>query len=329
VRRYTTVLLIALLAVALVVGACGKKDETTTSATTAPAMSAQDIIKKANEAGASITSVKSTSDISLTFDTTGSGSPDATTQMMTQGPIKVTTDVTSQSEPMAFDGTAGVTFAGQTLSLGMKVVDSKAYIDYLGTWYETPPEAMSQVQTVSPSGKLDWSTVSSTLQSMGVDPTTWASELTVVGTEQIDGATCYHVKLVVDPAKAMDDVIKILQDPKFQELLGSDQAQQLEQLGGLSATDMEQIRKILTSAQADMWVDSTSFYIRKATMNAKLNLGDAAAADGVGGMGLDVTMAQSNFNEPVTVTAPENPKSADELTKAMGGLLGGGSGTGL
>jgi hypothetical protein len=333
VRKTATILLIALLALTLVASACGKKKSEGSSSPTAPSMSAQDILKKATEAGSGIKSSQVGLDMAISLDMSASASPDPSLQVFSQGPVKITGDMATQVEPMAVDGTLSLGMAGQTLSLGIKVVDNKMYMDWMGTWYEAPPEvtkALNQQQTASPGTTQNYGDLMSTLQSMGIDPNTWAKELTVVGTEQVDGATCYHVKMVVDTGKVVEDIMKMMQDPKVTGIVGADQQKQLEQLGGLSPTDLEQLKSLFTSAQVDMWVDSTNFYTRKMVFDAKLDLSAAGGAtSGVSGMGLNMTVTQSAFNEPVTVTAPESPQSWKELQKAFGGSSPLGGSTGL
>jgi len=123
VRKTVTILLIALLALTLVASACGNKKDEGTPSPTAPPMSAQDILKKATEAGSGIKSSQVGLDMALSVDTSASASPDPSLQVFAQGPVKITGDMATQVEPMAVDGTMSLGMAGQTLSLGIKVVD--------------------------------------------------------------------------------------------------------------------------------------------------------------------------------------------------------------
>ena len=53
---------------------------------------------------------------------------------------------------------------------------------------------------------------SPTVGNLGIDPQKWAKSSTVT-TEQLNGATVYHVATTADTAQIMDDLVKALEQP--------------------------------------------------------------------------------------------------------------------
>ena len=321
-RRFASLLMVALLALGLMAGGCGdkKKDEgKTNGGTTAVSMSAQEIIDKAMAASPEIKSSSGKMDMKLTVDMGASASADPSTAMFSQGPISITGDFAAQNEPMAADMNMSVGLAGNAMAMGVKIVDNEMYINYLGTWYKAPPEMSKSLQTQQT--QAQGADPMAQLKAMGIDPTTWATEMTVVGTETVAGAECYHVKIGVDTAKMIADLFKVMNSPEVQKALGEQQTQQIEQISGLSASDMEQIKQIFKSASLELWVQTDNFFTRQTKIAGELVPPPDEAA-GVNSMSLEATITIDTVNEPVTVQAPPDAKPWKDLSGALGGLGG-------
>jgi len=323
VRRYAIILMLVLVAVALIVGGCGNKASTSGGSSGAAAvdMSAQEIFDKTMVASAEITSMTGTMDMTLNVDMGPSASADPSAAMFSQGPITVTGTIAGSQDPAQAEGTLNLSLAGQAMQFGAKVIDKQMWVNYMGTWYETPPsttKALSDPQaqgaTTDPLGAL---------KKMGVDPSTWASEMTVVGVEQVAGVDTYHVKITVDSVKMITDLLKLSQSPEVSNALG-DQATNLA-VPSPSASDVAAIEQMFKSATLDIWSQTDTFYLRKMAIAAEI-VPPADQAAGVDSLTLSMGLTYDTINEPVTVEAPTDAKPAKELEKALqqlAPLLGG------
>ena len=322
-RRYTLILVLALIAVALIVSGCGNKASSSGGSSDAAAvsLSGQEIFDKTMAAAPGIKSMTGTMDMTLNVDMGPSASADPSAAMFSQGPITVSGDIAGSQDPAQAEGILNLSLAGQAIQFGAKVIDKQMWVNYMGTWYETPPsttKALSDPQaqgaTTDPLGAL---------KKMGVDPSTWASEMTVVGVEQVAGVDTYHVKITVDSVKMITDLIKLSQSPEVSKALG-DQATNLA-VPSPSASDVAAIEQMFKSATLDIWSQTDTFYPRKMAIAAEI-VPPADQAAGVNSLTLSMGLTYDTINEPVTVEVPTDAKPAKELEKALqqlAPLLGG------
>jgi hypothetical protein len=322
-RRYATILMVALVAIALVVSGCGneKKDESSSSAPVD--LSAQEIFDKTMAASSDITSMTATMDMELAMKMAASASPDPSTALLTQGPITMSGDLAGSAEPAAGEGTINVSLGGQSMQFGFKLVDDQMYLDYMGTWYEAPADAMKELNTQQQQMKS--TDPLALLKEMGVDPSTWASEMTVVGTEEVAGVDTYHVKVDVDTTAMITDVLKMMQSPEVTKALG-DSAADLGDVSSLSDADLAQMKEIFKSATLDVWSQTDTFYPRKMAIAVEI-VPPADESGGLESMTMTMDLVYDTVNEPVTVEAPADAKPWKELQPALEGLgsmLGGG-----
>jgi hypothetical protein len=323
VRRYAVILMVALVAVALIASGCGSKKSDDSSSAASVSMSAQEILDKTMAASADMKSATGTMNAELNVELGPSASADPSTAMFSQGPIKISGDISASTEPMAGDATMNLSLGGQALQFGVKYVDDQAYIDYMGSWYDAPPEVEKQItkQQEQQSSSAD---VLGELKKLGVDPVTWASSMEVVGTEQIAGVETYHIKLTVDTAKMITDVMKLAQSPEVAGALG-DSASGLGDASGLTDADLAQIKQIFKSASIDIWSQTDTFYLRKMAMAAEI-VPPPDEAGGISSMGVSADFVYNTINEPVTVEAPTDAKPWKELQPSLdslGSMLGG------
>lgn len=327
-RRYTLILVLALVAVALIVSGCGNKASSSggSSGAAGVSLSGQEIFDKTMAAAPGIKSMTGTMDMTLNVDMGPSASADPSAAMFSQGPITVSGDISGSQEPMQAEGSLNLSLGGQALQFGAKLIDKQMWVNYMGTWYETPPsttktlsDPQTQGATTDPLGEL---------KKLGVDPSTWASEMTVVGVEKIAGVDTYHVKITVDSVKMITDLMKLSQSPAVSNALGS-QSSTLA-IPSPSASDAAAIEKMFKSATLDIWSQKDTFYPRKMAIAAEI-VPPADQAAGVNSLTLSMGLTYDTVNEPVTVEAPTGAKSSKELSKALqqlapllSGLGGGG-----
>lgn len=318
-RKFALMLMLALVAVALIVSGCGdKKAENRAAASSAAPveMSAQEIFDKTMQASASVKSMTGTADMTLNVDMGPSASADPSAAMFSQGPIKVSGDVAASQEPMQAEGTVSLSLGGQAMQFGAKLVGDQMWINYMGTWYVAPPDATKELSKQQAQGAA--TDPLGTLKTMGVDPATWASDMTVVGTEQVAGVETYHVRVTVDSVKMIGDLMKLAQSPDVTSALG-DQATQLDQ--ALDPKELEKVEQMFKSATFEFWSQTDTFYPRKMVVSAEI-VPPPDEAQGVNKMTISMNMVYDTINEPVTVEPPTDAKPWKELEQALSGLGG-------
>ena len=210
---------------------------------------------------------------------------------------------------------------GQNIALGMKVDGASVWVELQDQWYEIPAE-QSKGATDLFNGTPD-----QILANLGVDPMAWG-EMQLAGTEEVDGAMCYHLTVAADPEKVAADVVAALNSEKVQGIAGS-QSATVDELKKQNAEAIEQIKKSLSSASADYWIDAETFYVRKGTIKAEMEFSDPKATQGLESASLSTSFTASGFNESVTVEPPADALPFDQLMNGLFDMSGTGGGTSL
>jgi hypothetical protein len=309
------VLAAALLATALVATGCGSSPKAS-APTTASGMTATQILEKSQHAMTKVTSASFTADVTLKVS---SNSSSAQAMLLGQTPIAL------HVAGKAGDKTAGnaavvamtLQAGGQSLAVGLRAVDARTWLSFQGKWYAVPASKTGGARGVG-------ATPGKTIGSLGIDPQKWAKSSTVTS-EQLDGATVYHVVTTADTTKVMDDIVGALNNPALSRAAGSGAAA-LNRLK--SSGQLKSLEKSLVSASAQYWIDATTFVVRKGTLDAKLRFGGSSATQGVNGLGVDIAYTLGGFGQPVKVTPPAHAQPLKKLTNGLSGLSAG-TGVGL
>ena len=100
------------------------------------------------------------------------------------------------------DATAG--FAGQTLELGLTGTEDQAFVRYGKTEYEIPAAVFKQIQAQYEQQQGNEET--SSLASLGIDPTKWLTNAGNAGEEKVGDTDTIKITGDVDVPKLLDDV---------------------------------------------------------------------------------------------------------------------------
>jgi hypothetical protein len=343
-RKLYLIAIVAVLALALVLAAgCGSKKSTTSTGTTptqtAASMSAADIVKAAQAAGAKTTSGTIAADLSVTVkgDTAKLSATSAQLGGLLSKPITAHIEGSFQGKPTAADMTMTLGAGGQNIPLAIKATGGKGYIQYGKKWYVLPASALKSINTTTTSASDPTAELSKTL---GIDVTTWNPTFTNMGTETVDGVDTYHIQLTADTTKAMADITKALASPKFWTQAGSAAGSatgtskaQIKMYEGLGKQLVAALQPKVTDFKVDMWIGTTDSLTHKASLTLAMTFGGTMAQAGLQGLDITGSVTMSNFNAPVTVTAPSGALPYKQLQKALSGLsaglLGGAAATGL
>jgi hypothetical protein len=215
-----------------------------------------------------------------------------------------------------FSGSAGLTSTGEG-----------AFVSFQDTDYEVPQELFDQFsasfeQLQQQSQAQGEQGSNNLLQSLGIDPSNWLTDLSNEGTEDVEGTETVHISGQADVPKLVEDLKKIAEN-------APDVGQQVtpEQLGQL-----DQLTSVIKSAEFDIYSGESDNLLRK--LDASLDLeppaGTAGAPDSVT---LELSLTISDVNEPQTISAPSGAQPLANLLQQfgidpsqLGGALRGGLG---
>ncbi len=144
------------------------------------------------------------------------------------------------------------------------------------------------------------------LQSLGIDPTNWLTDLSNEGTEDVEGTETVHISGQADVPKLVEDIKKIAQNaPNLGRRVTPQQLGQLDQLTA-----------IIKSAEFDIFSGASDNLLRKIDANLELTppAGTAGAPDSVT---LEVSLTISDVNEPQTISAPSGAQPLGESPPAV------------
>lgn len=209
-----------------------------------------------------------------------------------------------------------VDFTGGLISTGQA-----AFVSYKDKAYQVPQEAFdtfaqrflqlqqqSQQQTNGDSGNF--------LKSLGIDPSSWLTNLENDGTEDVEGTETIHIS-------GDADVPKLVEDLKTLSEKAGPTAQQID------PTQLSQLSDTVKEAHFDIFSGTDDNLLHR--IDANLNVEPPAGTPGASGpVSVDFSLTLSEINEPQTVAAPEGAEPLDSLLQMFGvdpsaiqGALGG------
>jgi hypothetical protein len=312
----TAALLLIAVLVALFAAGCG------TAATTP-----QDILTAAMNANNKMEGGSGTFDMSITVNGDPTKMPAETKDMLSK-PITLKGTVAASSKPtLAADMSVTINLAGQELPLGIKILDKKAWMSFMGQWYEMPAEV---TQALATSTSLDAKTTSDSLMKLlkdaGIDPMTWITGLQNVGEEKVGDIKAYHLTGTIDFAKLMADVMKIASDKNLQSKLPGASAlgSTGTSLAMPDATELAKVQSEITSmfqnTKVDMWISKADSHMLKGSFSSKIVPPAEASTEGITDITLTASFTVTPSSEAVKVVAPTDAKPFTEMEKALGGL---------
>jgi hypothetical protein len=313
-RTRALILIAAALAVSLVVAACGDDDG-------GGGEDPQQVLEATFNNQQSIDSgsfdlnlkVEAEGDQGGTFDGSLGGPFQSQEGRFPQ--FDLTADIKLDSSAQDFSGSAGLTSTGEG-----------AFVNFQDTDYQVPQELFDQFTTTYE--RLQQQSQdqqgNDLLQSLGIDPTNWLTDLSNEGTEDVDGTETVHISGQADVPALVEDIKKIAQNaPNVGGQLPADQLDQLDQL-----------TSIIKSAEFDIYSGESDDLLRRLDANLDLDPppGTAGAPESVT---LELSLTLSDVNEPQTISAPANAQPLANLLQQfgidpsqLGGALRGGLGAG-
>ncbi len=327
-------LILALLATVVMAG-CGDAVSAQAGLTTG-----EDILNQALTSATPISNGTGQFNVSVAVNGDSSKMPAEAKAFLGQ-PITLSGTVSASDKPLAAEMTMTASFAGQQIPIGLKMVDNKAWVSFMGQWYEAPAEVNTALAGAQSKPQTDPQAMLQAIKAAGVDPVTWITGLKVVGEEDLNGTTTYHLSGSLDINKIISDGLKISQDKNIQGLIPS-----LGALGGTNTstsmpTDQElqsmqtQLTQMFQNLTLDLWIAKDGYQLRKAELNAKVVPPAGEDAQGINDITLKADFSMTPATAPVTVTPPTDAKPFSDLEQSLGmlqglfsGALGGALGSG-
>lgn len=288
-------------ALALVAAGCGD-DESSSGSDADP----QEVLDTALGGEGEVTS--GVLDISLEADAGDQGSISASVS----GPFQegaeetslplldMTASVTADAPDQSFDFEGGVTLTGDA-----------AYVTYQDTDYEVDDQTYQLLSSsYEQSVQLqEEQSQEGSLAALGIDPSTWLTDLSNEGTEEIDGDEVVRVTGTADVTKILEDLTSIA-----------------EQTGqSLSPTDqqgLEQLERAVTEATIDVYANSEDNTLRQLDLGMAIDDPTSEAT-----VSLDLSIGIADPNSEQDITPPEDAQPFDDLlnqipggAEALGGL---------
>ena len=324
-RRSSTTIVIVIslvLLAGLATAATGCGPATQGAGLSSGDLSPEDILAKAFAASQEMSSAKGSFELQVSFDSDLAQVPEEEQALLAQ-PIKVSGTLGYDSDPRAGDVVIGVSAAGQTMEMGLRLLGDKAWIRFMDQWYETPPE-MQQILAAPTDSGAGMADVGQLLADLGVDPLSWLKNLRLVGEEVIDGAGVYHLTATPDIGTMMTDVVELMQSGELMKLV--DPTGAAGDLMGSSASlpsageleDMQrQLAEMFQDIAVDVWVAKDGFAPLRFSAAAHVTPPPGEDAGGVGAIDISATVSLLDINQPVSVEPPASAKPWTELEKAM------------
>jgi hypothetical protein len=264
-------------------------------------------------------------DVSLSADASGSQSGSFTASL--SGPFQ--SDPKDQAALPQLDLTAKVSGsgAGQSVNFegGVTATSDAAYVTYNNQAYQVPSTTFQQfksayeAQASSAQGSGSSSSASSVLKDLGIDPSTWLTNVTNEGSADVDGESTTHISGDANVQQILTDLSKAVQNVPGAASQGIDPSQ------------FSQASQFIKDAHVDVYSGSDDHVLRKIEISLDIQP-PPAAAQGITDLKLDLAIAVSDVNNPQTISAPSNAKPLSDLEQQLGGAgilgqLGGTSGS--
>lgn len=325
-RRLSIALfLVLILILSAGIAACGTSEQSVAQSPTD--QSPEALLAAAFAASQDMASAQGTFEVAISFEVDESQLP-AEAKAFVGQPMTVSGTLAYGSEPQTVDLTVAASLAGETMNMGMRLLDTAGWVQLAGQWYEAPPEMLEMLGD-SAGQEAEMAEMLQKLAELGIDPTTWMKELRLVGEETLDGSACYHLAASPDLIGIMTDVIRLMESSDETAVASSmmPSAEEIQQM-------QTQLTSLFSGLTADLWIAKEDMLPRKAMMGARITPPAGEDAQGLKAIVFGATIALEDVNEPVTVGAPAAAQPWSALEKLMqenpgilmgpfSGLLGG------
>ena len=202
------------------------------------------------------------------------------------------------------DFTLKLSALGRTATLGVISTGTKGYVQLQGTTYQLPSSTFRQLESSFAGAAGSSSGGSGALSKLGIDPLNWVRTPTVVGTDNVGGASTTHIHGDVAVARLLADLSTVLQKASSLGISGSTGQLAL----GIPASTRQRIVGEVRHLTLDVWTGSRDHTLRKLEINFELPVSGAAATllGGMRSAHLLLLVQYADINQPQTISTPSS-----------------------
>lgn len=194
--------------------------------------------------------------------------------------------------------TLSVDALGHHGELGIVSTGTHGYITLQGTAYQLPAADFQKLAT-SFAGAAGGSGTGG-LSKLGINPLHWLKDPTVVGTENVAGASTTHIRARVNVAALLSDLNTFLE----RQANGGAAAGKLPT--GIPPTTQQSIAKTVKKATVDVWTGTSDKTLRKLAVELNFPVSGQYSTlfGGLTSAAIGLNLQYANLNQPQTITAP-------------------------
>ena len=253
----------------------------------------------------------------LTIDPSGSSTLNGPVTISLTGPFQSR----GTGKLPASDFTIGLAALGRKGSLAVISTGTNGYVTLDGANYQLPASDFQRLEQ-SFSGVDSNSGSGHSLSGLGINPLHWLQNPTVVGTENVGGASTTHIRAGVNVAKLLTDLNTFL--AKTAASAGTTRIP-----SSIPAATQQRIAAAVKNATVDVWTGTSDKTLRKLSLGLTVPVGGQTSTllGGVTAAGIGLTLQYSDLNQTQTIATPTNvqPYSqfATKLRSVVSGIEGG------
>jgi hypothetical protein len=350
--------LVAVLLVAVVTVGCGTASQSAAQAQAGPT-TPQGILQQALANTGQATG--GTGDINMSLTITGDQTkmPGGAGALLGQ-PIKLSGTYSFDKTAKAVQASLNAAIAGQSLPVGFEAVNGQAWLQFMGQWYQTPASTDKAGDTTTTGQVSNAASIQQALTAAGVDPSTWLTDLKLVGEETIKGSATSHLSATVNMSQIASDLPKLAASGALKGLIPSGAESTQSTAPGSSTSEsmptqqeLQQLESslpsVVQSLMLDIWVTKDTHQIRQLEVKASIvppaesaqsesttsestatTESPAQAAtkaalqglvQGIKSVSLDATVSLTPATAPLKVTPPTDAKPWGDLQTTLQGYM--------
>jgi hypothetical protein len=232
-----------------------------------------------------------------------------------------------QGEFPQFNLTATVSGEGGGQSIefegGLIATTDQAFVSYQGTTYEVPKPFFDQLkqaaeQAQAQAGQQEDQDAGAIFDQLGIDPSTWLTNLENEGDEDVEGTDTIHIHGDANVPEILED----LQSASEQTGAGE----------GIDPDGISEVEDAVEEASIDVYSGKDDMILRRLTLNLAITAPEGDTS-GVDNAELEFSLTFSDVNADQTIEAPGDAQPFSQLEQDLGlppglleGALGGGGG---
>jgi hypothetical protein len=263
--------------------------------------------------------------LDLSLDISAEGDEGGSFDASISGPFQG--EEAEQGEFPQFDLTASLTGEGGGQSIdfdgGLIATSDQAFVSYQDTDYEVPQAFFDQIKQLSEQAAAQSQTdegqdTGAILEQLGIDPSTWLTNVENEGDEEVEGTDTTHIHGDANVAAVLEDF------QSAAERTGAGTTQQID------PDEIAEVEDAVDEASIDVYSGVDDRILRRLDFNLGITPPEDDAS-GVDSADVGFSLTFSDVNQDQTIEAPSDAQPFSQLEQDIGlppglleGALGGG-----